>query len=729
MVRRLRWVTMLLAVALVPPLIVGGFVLQRSARANERDGLEHELATTRDTQVQSLANYFTEARKLTVSYANDAGFSSAFPSGNATSVSAARARRGGPERAFTVLQRLYPGAIQETCLIDRRGPELARLVDGKAAKLPDLSPDESGAPFFRGTLVLAPGQVYQARPYRSPDTHQWVISNSSQLLGFSRAPAIAHFEISVESFRRHAAAQAGRMDVQVLDAHTGAVVFDARTPQRMTARLGRPGDHRFASVVRTGREHGVTQLAGRVVSFARLPRHAGNLNDWYVVAVAPVGALGGGLDAGALGLWLGAALLLISLGILSVFTRAIVKRLRRIDGLAAAIARGELTAATDATGEASREARGHRRGDALDRMEASFDDMSDYLGEMAHAAERIADGDLTIALTPRAENDALGQAFSRMVERLRTLVGRLAGSSTQLAAASQELAATSDEARRAIEEIAGAAGDVARGAERQVQMVQTTSAAADEASAAATAGADGAQRGQAAMDLARSVVGEGVNAATAAGEAMTRISTANGQIAGDIEELSLRTERIGGIVDTITAIAEQTNLLALNAAIEAARAGEHGRGFAVVAEEVGRLAAGSRAAAGEIAELIGEIQSQTRGVVATVQHGTHETANGVEIATRTQRAFADIGTSVDGLGAQVGEIAEALEQIADVGRRMQSEITNVAHVAEQSSASAEQVSASTQQTSASTQEIASSAAAMARTAEELEREVAAFRTV
>jgi methyl-accepting chemotaxis protein len=231
------------------------------------------------------------------------------------------------------------------------------------------------------------------------------------------------------------------------------------------------------------------------------------------------------------------------------------------------------------------------------------------------------------------------------------------------------------------------------------------------------------------MDLARTVVGDGVDAATAAGEAMTRISTANGQIAADIEALSVRSERIGGIVDTITAIAEQTNLLALNAAIEAARAGEHGRGFAVVAEEVGRLAAGSRAAAAEIAGLIGEIQSQTRGVVATVQHGTRETANGVEIATRTQRAFADIGTSVDGLGAQVGEIAQALEQIADTGRRMQCEITNVAQVAEQSSSSAEQVSASTQQTSASTQEIASSAAAMARTADELEREVAAFRTV
>jgi methyl-accepting chemotaxis protein len=728
MVSRLRWVTVVLAVVLIPPLVIGGFVLQRSARADERARVERELATARDTQVQSLDNYFDEARKLTLSYANNAGFAAAFPEGDATPIGLARTQRAGAERAFTVLQHLYPGAIGETCLIDRRGPEIARLVHGTPAKLADLSPDESGAPFFRGTFVLAPGQVYQARPYRSPDTHEWVVSNSSPLPGFSRAPAIAHFEVSIESFRRKAAQQAGLMDVQVLDARTGAVVFDAQTPQRLTAPLGRPSDHRFASVVRGGRGRGVTELAGRLVSFARLPRHTGNVNDWYVVAVAPAGALVGGLDSGALGLWLGAGLLLVSLGILSVFTHAIVKRLRRIDGVATAIARGELTVADDASRAVARDEGARQRGDALDRLEASFDDMSEYLAEMAHAAERIADGDLTVNVQQRSENDVLGGAFSRMVERLRTLVGRLAGSSTQLAAASQQLAASSDEARRAVEEIAGAAGDVARGAERQVQMVQTTNAAADEASAAARAGADGAQRGQAATESTRAVVRDGVKAATAAGEAMTRISAANGRIAADIEALSVRSERIGGIVGTITAISEQTNLLALNASIEAARAGEHGRGFAVVAEEVGRLAAESRDAAGEIAELIGEIQRQTRDVVATVEHGTHETAQGVEIATRTQLAFGDIGASVDGLSSQVADIAATLEQIAELGGRMQREIANVAAVAEQSSASAQQMSASTEETSASTQEIATSAAAMARTAEELEREVAAFRT-
>ena len=58
---------------------------------------------------------------------------------------------------------------------------------------------------------------------------------------------------------------------------------------------------------------------------------------------------------------------------------------------------------------------------------------------------------------------------------------------------------------------------------------------------------------------------------------------------------------------------------------------------------------------------------------------------------------------------------------------MQSDITEVAGVAESSSASAEQVSATTQETSASAQEIAASAQDLARTAEGLERLVAQFK--
>jgi hypothetical protein len=84
-------------------------------------------------------------------------------------------------QALAYLEELFPGSIGEACFIDRAGAENARVVRGARALPKDLMPEESMNPFFAPTFALRPGQVYQARPYESPDTGEWVISNSTLL--------------------------------------------------------------------------------------------------------------------------------------------------------------------------------------------------------------------------------------------------------------------------------------------------------------------------------------------------------------------------------------------------------------------------------------------------------------------------------------------------------------------------------------------------------------------
>jgi methyl-accepting chemotaxis protein len=345
------------------------------------------------------------------------------------------------------------------------------------------------------------------------------------------------------------------------------------------------------------------------------------------------------------------------------------------------------------------------------------------VADLKAGLEALATGDLTVAVTPvtplieNPSHDEIGQtaeavnaittataasvgAYNRMRDELSVLVARISEVAASISAASQDIASTSEDASRAVGEIAAAIGSVAAGAERQAQMVERANATTSRTSAAA--------------EEAREVAERGAASASQASDAMSSVNDSARQVTTAIQQLAGKSEQIGGIVETITGLADQTNLLALNAAIEAARAGDQGRGFAVVAEEVRKLAEQSHAAAGRIADLIAEIQSDTDRVVGVVEETSGRTEHGTAIVGTARDAFAAIDDAVRTVTSQIHEIAAAT--------------SDVASVADQTSAATEQVSASTEETTASAQELAASAHELATTAATLEQLVAGFKT-
>jgi methyl-accepting chemotaxis protein len=412
---------------------------------------------------------------------------------------------------------------------------------------------------------------------------------------------------------------------------------------------------------------------------------------------------------------LGALALLAALILALGIGRHLSRRLRAVSAAAEALAEGDIDHELSVKGR-----------DEVGRTAGALATMVEHLRSLAGAADRVAAGDLTVKLEPRSKRDRLGAAFAGLVAELRAAVSQMSRSATSVAGASELVASSSADAGRAVEEIARALGDVAAGSERQVRSVSSARATTEQVAGATTASAHDAQETSRAAEEARAAAGAGAETVARATEAMVAVRDASAEAGEAIRELGSKSQRIGGIVDTITAIAEQTNLLALNAAIEAARAGEQGRGFAVVAEEVRKLAEESQAAAKSISNLVGEIRSETERTVAVVEAGAERGAIGASTVAEARDAFARIAASVEVVSERVGQVSAAVEQIAEGAAHVSTDIVEVATVAEQSSATVQQVSASAEETSASTQQIAASAQELSRTAKELDELVGRF---
>jgi diguanylate cyclase (GGDEF)-like protein len=292
--RRFSLSVLLVAICLLPVGIGSG----TSAHSHAVAALDGALANTANGQAQVLEDYFSRARSIDLLTASNPAFGHFY---ELPGDRAAKARAGGQvldevNQALGRLEELFPTSIGEACFIDRTGPENARMVRGVRATPKELSPDESGAPFFAPTFALRHGQVYQARPYVSPDTKEWVISNSTLMpTADGSKRAIVHFEVTIESFRKVAASLGNQFDITVVDARTGQVIIDSRRPQQIGAPLAAPDNRRFAPVISAGLAQGSSSVGDRPVAYQHLQRQPHNANDWYVLATArvPVGPLYG----------------------------------------------------------------------------------------------------------------------------------------------------------------------------------------------------------------------------------------------------------------------------------------------------------------------------------------------------------------------------------------------------------------------------------------------------
>ena len=390
----------------------------------------------------------------------------------------------------------------------------------------------------------------------------------------------------------------------------------------------------------------------------------------------------------------------------SFLSAIIVKPIKKLTTLIGQIADGNLAEVEQQKFSTGRR-QGHHSQDEIVQLLYAFQRMTQYLREMAAAADQISRGEIAHEFTPRSEHDLLGNAFAGMAAYLSQI-------------ASVATAVSEGDLRQDISPKTGQ--DVLGQAFHRMKLLRQTMTDIMNEAEQLGQGSEAlkeisTQLASGAQQTSERVQGISSNSSQM-NESVIEVSTATRQMAASIREISkhtetvaeevgaavkmthtagttigeleTRSEEIGNIIKVITGITQQTNLLALNATIEAARAGDMGKGFAVVAGEVKDLARETAKSAEDVIDKVEAIQSSS-----------HETAVAIHEITQIieqVQIFTDVIVSaIAEQTATTGLINRNIADAADGTEEVSSAIDDMAASAQVSSELATKVQQSAEQ--------------------------------
>jgi methyl-accepting chemotaxis protein len=350
--------------------------------------------------------------------------------------------------------------------------------------------------------------------------------------------------------------------------------------------------------------------------------------------------------------------------------------------------------------------------------------------DLTETSLQIANNDLTVEisnLSDKTEIGELNRGFTKFIRNLSGLIHEIRDSVDNVTQKSEYMSEESSHAAEESKIISSSISHLALGAQEQAKNVEKSLAninimneTIQKVSVNAESTVEFSKKSEAAANKGNKDSIDAVNKINLISESVKKTKTS-------IEKFHNLSEEIGQIVDIIKAIASQTDLISLNAAIEAARAGEHGRGFAVVADEVKGLAEKSAESSDKIINMIKEIQTESKVLVAEMAANQSLVEDGVVSVQLVGESLSEIFESTQKVEKQVKEINNEIKSLSTNSNQIVTMMENISSISEETAASVEEIAQITQNQNDTLIDIGENSQKLSGMAKSLENNIRVFK--
>jgi methyl-accepting chemotaxis protein len=284
----------------------------------------------------------------------------------------------------------------------------------------------------------------------------------------------------------------------------------------------------------------------------------------------------------------------------------------------------------------------------FNEIQQNLNKLIEAMQEITWLAEAMAEGDFSIEVTERSDQDTLMHALNTMCSKLKEVVLHVKTVASMVAVGSGEIQQTSEH--------------MSQGATQQAAATEEASSSMEQMAANIRQNADNAQQT----------------------EHIALQSTQYAEESGNVvAEAVMAMQQIARKITIIQEIAEQTRMLSLNATIEAARAQNHGRAFSVVASEVRKLSDITKTAAEEINELASsslDISEKAGEMLKTLVPNIQKTA---ELVQEISAASGEQRIGAEQVNKAIQQLDQITQQNAITAEQMSSTAEEFARQASQ----------------------------------------------